>query len=294
MSGDQSIIGTLLDDLTGFDWQAQDRRDGTHLSLANGQDVRAFRQAVLDRVPLLRFGARGGHALHLPSTRVLDIAVDAFWIYLEEGTEVDESDHPTLADIVGRFTRLEVADLRRGLLNWTDVDVAEFLVGQALGAFPPAYTAMRHLKWMFWSANPIGDALHGVILRAPQLEYDADVTQARWRDAAEEERLLAFLDVQLDSIERYPGMYGGAEEQEAAYKAFLVAWERVAAGDKPMEPWPHDVGPSTPAERLAGLKRMRWTLAQKHADPDPWLEEPLSDEERAVLDEAEAGPTVPF
>jgi hypothetical protein len=49
------------------------------------------------------------------------------------------------------------------LRDWTDWDGAAYCVGKALGLFPET-TDMREVKAVFWSENPLGDALHAVLL----------------------------------------------------------------------------------------------------------------------------------
>ncbi|MEU6376007.1 hypothetical protein [Streptomyces sp. NPDC046909] len=55
-------------------------------------------------------------------------------------------------------------DLSEGLADWTDWDGAAFLVGHSLGIFG-ASEAFTEVKWVFWTGNPLGDALHGVLLQ---------------------------------------------------------------------------------------------------------------------------------
>jgi hypothetical protein len=54
-------------------------------------------------------------------------------------------------------------DLPRELLEWTDSDGAAFMVGQALGVFAEA-EAFTQVKHVFWTDNPLGNALHEVLL----------------------------------------------------------------------------------------------------------------------------------
>ena len=56
--------------------------------------------------------------------------------------------------------------LRECLLDWTDVDVAAYHLGRQLGVLPPPQKDetegdhFRRCKSIFWSANPLGDALY--------------------------------------------------------------------------------------------------------------------------------------
>ncbi|MGW4895891.1 hypothetical protein ACWEQL_27095 [Kitasatospora sp. NPDC004240] len=54
-------------------------------------------------------------------------------------------------------------DLSTELADWTDWDGAAFHVGRALGVFPESET-FPHVKSVFWTANPLGDALHDILL----------------------------------------------------------------------------------------------------------------------------------
>jgi len=54
-------------------------------------------------------------------------------------------------------------ELRRTLRDWTDWDVAAFNLGRAVGlfAFPEEF---GRVKSVFWTDNPIGNALHEILL----------------------------------------------------------------------------------------------------------------------------------
>ncbi|MFF7680026.1 hypothetical protein [Actinacidiphila glaucinigra] len=54
-------------------------------------------------------------------------------------------------------------DLSEGLPDWTDGDRAAFVVGCSLGIFGDS-VAFTRIKWVFWTDNPLGNALHGVLL----------------------------------------------------------------------------------------------------------------------------------
>lgn len=53
-------------------------------------------------------------------------------------------------------------DVPEILRDWIDSDVAQFTVGKALGLFPGA-TAMADVKSVFWSDNPLGNALYATL-----------------------------------------------------------------------------------------------------------------------------------
>ncbi|GAA0681910.1 hypothetical protein GCM10010193_39520 [Kitasatospora atroaurantiaca] len=55
-------------------------------------------------------------------------------------------------------------ELRIALEDWADVDVAQLALGQALGIFPKD-AGVREFKYVFWSANPLGDALYAQLLK---------------------------------------------------------------------------------------------------------------------------------
>jgi hypothetical protein len=75
-----------------------------------------------------------------------------------------------------------VTTLRDSLDAWQDVDSAEHTLATLLGIVP-ATSAMHHYKWMYWSANPTGAALHEclmVLIRAGILESREGETEVRW------------------------------------------------------------------------------------------------------------------
>lgn len=55
-------------------------------------------------------------------------------------------------------------DLSEGLAEWTDWDGAAFEVGRTLGVFADGDT-FAEVKWVFWTDNPLGNALHEVLLQ---------------------------------------------------------------------------------------------------------------------------------
>ncbi|MFD9635355.1 hypothetical protein, partial [Streptomyces violascens] len=55
-------------------------------------------------------------------------------------------------------------DLSERLAEWTDWDGAAFLVGSSLGMFGESETFTK-AKAVFWTDNPMGNALHEVLLQ---------------------------------------------------------------------------------------------------------------------------------
>ncbi|MDX3128696.1 hypothetical protein PV367_02520 [Streptomyces europaeiscabiei] len=55
-------------------------------------------------------------------------------------------------------------DLPERLADWTDWDGVAFLVGCSLGIFGGSDTFTK-VKWVFWTDNPLGNALHEVLLQ---------------------------------------------------------------------------------------------------------------------------------
>lgn len=72
--------------------------------------------------------------------------------------------------------------LRERLLDWVDFDDAAHELGVVLGLWMPG-TFQEH-KWVFWSKNVLGEALHTALiaLSGPDgpLEYDQEETRFRW------------------------------------------------------------------------------------------------------------------
>ena len=71
------------------------------------------------------------------------------------------------------------------LANWTDSDVAGYHLGVVLGLFPewPEGEAWGEYKWVFWSANPLGDAIYNMLLQLTSLgvlECSKDKDKFRW------------------------------------------------------------------------------------------------------------------
>ncbi|MFJ2931354.1 hypothetical protein ACIO8G_01140 [Streptomyces sp. NPDC087219] len=55
-------------------------------------------------------------------------------------------------------------DLSEGLTDWTDWDGAAFVAGRSLGIFGESVT-FTQVKSVFWTDNPLGDALHEVLVQ---------------------------------------------------------------------------------------------------------------------------------
>lgn len=55
-------------------------------------------------------------------------------------------------------------DLPEGLAEWTDWDGAAFVVGRSLGIAGESET-FTQLKGLFWTDNPLGNALHEVLVQ---------------------------------------------------------------------------------------------------------------------------------
>lgn len=55
-------------------------------------------------------------------------------------------------------------DLSEELAEWTDWDGAAFVVGRSLGIFDASVTFTK-VKAVFWTDNPLGNALHEVLLQ---------------------------------------------------------------------------------------------------------------------------------
>lgn len=80
--------------------------------------------------------------------------------------------------------------LRNSLGNWVDYDVAACHLAVSLGIVPSA-TGFCGKKWVFWSANPIGDRLHQMLLDLVELgvlENDEEECKFRWNPAFDWER----------------------------------------------------------------------------------------------------------
>jgi hypothetical protein len=76
--------------------------------------------------------------------------------------------------------------LAEDLLEWTDVDVASYELGRAVGLFQDR--TFLEVKGVFWSNNPLGRVLYdilGALATAGVLEYrEQPDDQFRWKTAA--------------------------------------------------------------------------------------------------------------
>ncbi|GAA2556550.1 hypothetical protein GCM10010435_29030 [Winogradskya consettensis] len=69
------------------------------------------------------------------------------------------------------------------LADWTHWDGAAFRLGRALGLFTDR--GFTESKWVFWTANPLGDGLHEALLALVQAgvldrREEPDDEQFRW------------------------------------------------------------------------------------------------------------------
>lgn len=72
--------------------------------------------------------------------------------------------------------------LQEVLANWTDPDETAFLLGQVLGIFPPEGNLHEGFKWIFWTDNPLGNAIYEFahnLVRVGALDRNED-EQFRW------------------------------------------------------------------------------------------------------------------
>ena len=86
--------------------------------------------------------------------------------------------------VVPRSGENRAVDLSVELADWTDCDVAAFLVGRALAIFPESEEFV-HVKGVFWTINALGNGLYEVLVQLAQagvLEHrDEPDDQYRWR-----------------------------------------------------------------------------------------------------------------
>jgi hypothetical protein len=77
--------------------------------------------------------------------------------------------------------------LREQLIDWTDWDGAAFCLAKSMGLMSPKVRFSTDAKHLFWSANPVGHALHnmlGELVVAGVLENrDEPDDQYRWNPA---------------------------------------------------------------------------------------------------------------
>jgi hypothetical protein len=76
--------------------------------------------------------------------------------------------------------------LPTALADWTDIEEAAHVLAQRLGVVPPEL-AMHDVKWVYWSNNPLGNMLYGMLdqlveLGALEKREEPDL-QYRWCSA---------------------------------------------------------------------------------------------------------------
>jgi len=81
-----------------------------------------------------------------------------------------------------RTTTLSGMNLAADLVDWTDVDLAQYSLGSSIGMFP--HQTFHQAKSVFWTDNPVGDALWKVLhslAEAGVLDYRQEPDyQFRW------------------------------------------------------------------------------------------------------------------
>lgn len=79
---------------------------------------------------------------------------------------------------------MEIQTLRERLSDWEDWDGAAFSLAQSIGLMSPDVRFQLEAKHVFWTAHPVGNALHnmlGELVKAGVLENrDAPDDQYRW------------------------------------------------------------------------------------------------------------------
>jgi len=81
--------------------------------------------------------------------------------------------------------------LQERLKEWQDFDVAAYELGVTLGLFEDdpqgTYEAFRANKGIFWSDNPLGNALYGILQSLAEqdfLDWDREESKYRWSPTA--------------------------------------------------------------------------------------------------------------
>jgi hypothetical protein len=75
-------------------------------------------------------------------------------------------------------------NLRDALIDWTDMDIAGYLLGLCLGLYKEEVLFSTQLKHVFWTDNSIGNMLTRMLMElaaAGVLEHDEEETRVRWR-----------------------------------------------------------------------------------------------------------------
>jgi len=85
-------------------------------------------------------------------------------------------------------------NLRQSLKEWTEIDVAAFHTGVALGVIPPLSDEKEIYnfggkKWMFWTKNPLGNLLFDLVESLVDLNilerHESDNQLFRWNASFE-------------------------------------------------------------------------------------------------------------
>ena len=74
-------------------------------------------------------------------------------------------------------------NLRTALATWTDQDIAAYQLGIVLGLIDPKYSFSTDTKWVFWTDNPVGNALGEMLdamVTAGILEKEEEDLRYRW------------------------------------------------------------------------------------------------------------------
>ena len=79
--------------------------------------------------------------------------------------------------------------LRQLLLDWVDPDVAAYYLGVTLGLWPydDKFNTFSKYKWVFWTHNPLGNALGQALVAMEGTVLETNMEQQyRWRDPVKE------------------------------------------------------------------------------------------------------------
>ena len=72
--------------------------------------------------------------------------------------------------------------LKEKLSDWQDLDLAAYDLAISMGIMTPEDSFATKVKWVFWSNNPLGNALYGFLVdlvKIGVLEKNDD-DQVRW------------------------------------------------------------------------------------------------------------------
>ncbi len=78
----------------------------------------------------------------------------------------------------------EENNLRKELSDWTDCDIAAFILAQSIGLMSPDVRFHLEAKHVFWSANIVGETLYNFLIELTKAEilehrFEPD-DQFRW------------------------------------------------------------------------------------------------------------------